>query len=168
VLGNTLVSAPRHAENRPSAGPSPAYTARQAGLPQDRGGTDGDAEANGNAWDLWPHLRLQYLRTVWSLTARRARAGQQFDAAAVVAAIAAALERAILSDWARVCAAPDGAAGLSSWCRSGLQQVVLDRSAFQQRWLAGGELAHLEGASGRGALRVHVPRALGGPAAGAQ
>jgi hypothetical protein len=125
------------------------------------------AGADGDAGDLWTHLRLQYLKTVWSLTARRARTGQQFDAAAVVAATAAALERAIWRDWERVWAAPEGADSLPSWCRLGLRQVVLDRSAFERRWLAGGVLAHLEGASGRGVLRVHVPRALVGPAAGA-
>lgn len=122
-------------------------------------------DASGDAWSLWTHLRLQYLKTVWSLTARRARTGQQFDAAAVVAATAAALERAIWLDWERVWAAPEGAHGLPSWCRLGLKQVVLDRSAFERRWLAGSVLARLEGAAGRSMLRVHVPRAFSEPAA---
>jgi hypothetical protein len=56
---------------------------------------------------------------------------------------------------------------MPSWCGLGLQRVRLYLVAFEERWLAGGVLAHLDGSGGRDALRVHVPRALEAPVTGA-
>jgi hypothetical protein len=118
-------------------------------------------------WALWTHLRLQFCLTTWTLARRRARTGQQFDAAAVVAATATALERAVRQDWLRVWASGEASADVPSWCGLGLQRVRLDLVTFEERWLAGGVLAHLDGSGGRDALRVHVPRALEAPVTGA-
>ena len=118
-------------------------------------------------WALWTHLRLQFCKAVWALTTRRAATGQQFNAAAVVATTAAALERAVRRDWLRVWVTADGFEGMPSWCFLGLQRVALPLAAFEGRWLAGGALAHLDGSGGRGALHVHVPRALDAPISGA-
>jgi hypothetical protein len=121
----------------------------------------------GNAaWDLWTHLRLQFCYTVWTLTVRRADGGPQFDAAGIVAATAAALERAILHDWRRVWIAGEGLVDMPSWCDLGVKRVQLKPEAFDARWLAGGVLAHLAEGGGQGALRVHVPRSLVGPVPG--
>ena len=109
-------------------------------------------------WEVWTHLRLAFCRAVWALTARRARAGgPQFTAAAVVAMVAAALERALRRDWLRVWVDPVGFAELPSWCQLSVRRVRLDLSVFEERWLLGGVLAHLDG-GGQGALLVHVPR----------
>ena len=118
-------------------------------------------------WGLWSHLRLQFCMAVWSLTKRRARTGHQFDAAAIVAVVAAALERAIRRDWQRCWVAGAGVEAMPSWCNLGLQRVKLDLDEFEGRWLLGGVLAHLEAGGGSGALRVHVPRALEAPVSGA-
>jgi hypothetical protein len=114
------------------------------------------------SWDLWTHLRLQYCYTVWTLTSRRNRTGQDFNAAAIVAAAAAALERAIRHDWLRVWVAGEGVGDMPSWCNLGLQRVQLKPEVFSARWLARGVLADLVEGGGKDALRVHVPRALDG------
>ena len=117
-------------------------------------------------WELWTHLRLQFCYTVWALTSRRNRTGQQFDAAGIVAATAAALERAIRHDWLRVWVAGGGFSDMPSWCSLGLQRVRLEPEVFGLRWLSRGALAHLAAGGGRDALRVHVPRDLEGPVSG--
>ena len=122
--------------------------------------------AGADRWALWTHLRLQFCYTVWTLTSRRNRAGQQFDAAAIVAMTAAALERAIRLDWVRVGVASGGGGDLPSWCSLGLRRVRLQPEVFAGRWLAGGVLAHLAVGGGRDALCVHVPRALEQPVSG--
>ena len=108
----------------------------------------------GDVWELWTHLRLEFCRSVWRLTARRASAGQEFTAAAVVAMTAAELERSICMDWARV------GAGQGNSVED--QRVRLESADFDARWLLRGVLADRDG----GTLQVHVPRAL--PDAGVQ
>ncbi len=40
----------------------------------------------GDVWEIvWTHLRLEFCRAVWRLTARRASTGQAFSATSVVA-----------------------------------------------------------------------------------
>ena len=109
-------------------------------------------------WEVRTHLRLAFCRAVWAFTAKRARpGGQQFTAAAVVAMASSSLERSIRRDWLRVWVNPVGFAELPSWCQLSVRRVVLDLAVFEERWLLGGVLAHLDG-GGRDALLVHVPR----------
>ena len=108
----------------------------------------------GDIWELWTHLRLEFCRSVWRLTARRASAGQEFTAAAVVEMTAAELERSICLDWARV------GAGQGNSVED--KRVRLESADFDARWLLRGVLADRDG----GTLQVHVPRAL--PGAGGQ
>ena len=114
-------------------------------------------------WDLWTHLRLQYCSTVWTLTTRRNRTGRGFDAAAIVAMAAAALERAIRHDWLRLSVAAERLPDMPTWCTLGLARVQLAPEVFEARWLARGVLADLPAGGGQDALRVHVPRALEEP-----
>ena len=104
-----------------------------------------------DVWELWTHLRLEFCQAVWRLTTRRAAAGQVFTAAAVVEMAAAALERSIGLDWARVGAA------LGDSVED--KRVRLEAEGFDGRWLLRGVLAHREG----GTLQVHVPRSLLAP-----
>ena len=106
----------------------------------------------GDVWELWTHLRLEFCRAVWRLTARRSSSGQAFSAAAVVAMTATELERSICLDWARV------GAGQGSSVED--KRVRLESADFDDRWLLRGVLADRDD----GSMRVHVPRAL--PAAG--
>ncbi len=108
------------------------------------GGTSG--------WALWTHLRLEFCRSVWRLTARRSAGGQAFSAAAVVGMTAAEVSRSIRKDWARV------GAGQGSSVEDA--RVRLELVDFESRWLVRGVLADLAG----GVLQVHVPTAL--PASG--
>jgi len=100
-------------------------------------------------WELWTHLRLEFCRSVWRLTARRSGGGLAFTAAAVVEMTAAELTRSIRLDWARV------GAGQGSGVEA--RRVRLDLSDFADRWLMKGVLAEQET---DGTLRVHVPTAL--------
>ena len=105
----------------------------------------------GDVWELWTHLRLEFCQAVWRLTTRRASTGQAFTAAAVVQMTAAALERSICLDWARV------GAGQGNSVED--KRVRLESADFDDRWLLRGVLADREG----GTLQVHVPRSLPAP-----
>jgi hypothetical protein len=105
------------------------------------GGGDG-------VWELWTHLRLEFCHAVWRLTTRRASTGQVFAAAAVVEMAAAALERSICLDWARV------GAGQGNSVED--KRVRLESEDFDARWLRRGVLADRD----NGTLQVHVPRSL--------
>jgi hypothetical protein len=85
---------------------------------------------------------------VWRLTMRRASTGQIFAAAAVVEMAAAALERSICLDWARV------GAGQGNSVED--KRVRLESEDFDARWLRRGVLADRD----NGTLQVHVPRSL--------
>ncbi len=86
---------------------------------------------------------------MWRLTTRRASTGQVFAAAAVVEMAAAALERSICLDWARV-----GAAGQGNSVED--KRVRLESEDFDARWLRRGVLADRDNST----LQVHVPRSL--------
>jgi hypothetical protein len=81
---------------------------------------------------------------VWRLTTRRASTGQVFAAAAVVEMAAAALERSICLDWARV------GAGQGNSVED--KRVRLESEDFDARWLRRGVLADRD----NGTLQVHV------------
>ena len=102
----------------------------------------------GDVWELWTHLRLEFCHAVWRLTTRRASTGQVFAAAAVVEMAAAALERSICLDWARV------GAGQGNSVED--KRVRLESEDFDARWLRRGVLADRD----NGTLQVHVPRSL--------
>jgi len=101
-----------------------------------------------DAWELWTHLRLEFCRAVWRLTARRTSTGQVFTAAAVVEMTAAELERSICLDWARV------GAGQGNSVED--KRVRLESEDFDVRWLKRGVLADRD----NGTLQVHVPRSM--------
>ena len=101
-----------------------------------------------DAWELWTHLRLEFCRAVWRLTARRTSTGQVFTAAAVVEMAASELERSICLDWARV------GAGQGNSVED--KRVRLESEDFDARWLRRGVLADRDS----GTLQVHVPRSL--------
>ena len=102
----------------------------------------------GDVWELWTHLRLEFCRAVWRLTARRASTGQAFTATSVVEMAAAELERSICLDWARL------GAGQGSSVED--RRVRLESEDFNDRWLLRGVLADRAG----GTLQVHVPRSM--------
>jgi hypothetical protein len=102
----------------------------------------------GDVWELWTHLRLEFCHAVWRLTTRRASTGQVFAAAAVVEMAAAALERSICLDWARV------GAGQGNSVED--KRVRLESEDFDARWLRRGVLADRDD----GTLQVHIPRSL--------
>jgi hypothetical protein len=78
--------------------------------------------------------------------------------AAVVAATAALIARAIRLDWLRVTASLPGAAVLPSWCVID-KTFQLTQEQFQERWCASNILAHIAvSVAGGVALHVHVPR----------
>ena len=106
----------------------------------------------GDIWELWTHLRLEFCRSVWRLSARRSSTGQAFTAAAVVEMTVAELERSICLDFARV------GAGQGTSVED--KRVRLDSADFDDRWLLRGVLADRD----NGTLSVHVPRALPGAA----
>ena len=101
-----------------------------------------------DAWELWTHLRLEFCRAVWRLTARRTSTGQVFTAAAVVEMAASELERSICLDWARV------GAGQGNSVED--KRVRLESEDFDARWLKRGVLAGRD----NGTLQVHVPRSI--------
>ena len=138
------------------AGVAPPLDARVI-VVGDRSVWSPDVGQASERWATWTHLRLVFCKSVWAFVAMRARTGQQFTAAAVVAMAAVTLERSIRRDWLRVWVDPVGCAELPSWCRLSGERVRLTEAAFDARWLLGGVLAHRQGV-GQGSLNVHVPR----------
>lgn len=112
---------------------------------------------------LWQHLRLTFLSAVWAQRCRRQLSGTAFAAEAVVAATAAALQRDMEADWARVsCDIRDNAGVSPNWFAG--RDPSMSPMEFQQRWCHGSVLARVEGQAaanqGDGVLVVCIPRDL--------
>ena len=111
---------------------------------------------------LWLHLRLRFLRAVWGLRCARITEGRAFAAEAIVAVVAADLERDMRQDWLRVQHDIRRRAAVPAHWFAG-SAPALSLRVFQQRWCSGGVLARVEDRAGEQQLVVCIPRGLPRP-----